>query len=161
MAFEFTNRKSFVPADIRVNRGDVARQGARQISASGFQLSDTIRKYAEDQTTLTKAYEEKRAKKLAAGVEILFDDVTYTGADGIERTRQIAKGYKTPENLIGTSWAAVTFDEEAAKVYTEQAIATANTILNEEKLISKDRQKDILKESQLLQKSQLRNNQKI
>ena len=138
MAFEFTNRKSFVPADIRVNRGDVARQGARQISASGFQLSDTIRKYAEDQTTLTKAYEEKRAKKLAAGVEILFDDVTYTGADGIERTRQIAKGYKTPENLIGTSWAAVTFDEEAAKVYTEQAIATANTILNEEKLISKE-----------------------
>ena len=135
MAFEFQKTRSFNPAEIRVNRGDQLKRSSQSIAQSEFSLSESTRRFVDNQTEKTKVYEQNRAKKLAAGAEIIFEDVTYTGADGIERTRKLAKGYKTPENLIGTSWAAVTFDEEVAKVYADAAVTTANSIINQEKEI--------------------------
>jgi len=135
MAFEFKQSRSFNPAEIQVNRGNQLGRASQTAAQSGFALSESTRRFVDQQTALTKDYEQKRAKKLAAGAEIVFEDVTYTGADGIERTRKLATGYKTPEKLLSTSWAAVTFDEEVVKVYTDAAINTANSILNQEKEI--------------------------
>ena len=138
MAFEFQKRRLFNPATIAVNRGGALERAAQQQGAAGFNLAEGLRQFVDKKTAETKSYEEERAKKLAGGATIVYEDITYTGADGIERTRKIAKNYKTPENLLGTSWAATTFDEEAAKVYTDAAANTANEILNMEKELSKE-----------------------
>ena len=137
MAFEFQKSRSFNPAEIRVNRGDQLKRSSQSIAQSEFSLSESTRRFVDNQTEKTKVYEQNRAKKLAAGAEIIFEDVTYTGADGIERTRKLAKGYKTPENLIGTSWAAVTFDEEVAKVYADAAVKLILLLIKKKKSCNK------------------------
>lgn len=138
MAFEFQKRRLFNPATIGVNRGRALERAAQQQGAAGFNLSEGLRRFVDNTTAETKKYEEERSKKLGAGATIVYEDITYTGADGIERTRKIAKNYKTPENLLGTSWGAVTFDEEAAKAFSDAALGTANEILNMEKELSKE-----------------------
>lgn len=138
MAFEFQKRRLFNPATIGVNRGSALERAAQQQGAAGFNLSEGLRRFVDNTTAETKKYEEERGKKLGAGATIVYEDITYTGADGIERTRKIAKNYKTPENLLGTSWGAVTFDEEAAKAFSDAALGTANEILNMEKELSRE-----------------------
>jgi len=81
--------------------------------------------------------EKKLGKKLGQQAEIIYEDQTYTDASGNTRTHKVAVNYKTPEELLTTSWSASAYDEEAADTYVKAVVLNAKQILDDERLLAR------------------------
>lgn len=139
MAFKRSTRKTFNPATIGVNRGNALARLNQVVGQSQTALNETFLNLADNQLSELKKSEIKKGENLGRQAEIQFEDITFTDDQGNTRTQTITKGYKTPEELINTSWAAHAFDEQVAKTYIDAVVASADKILQTEKQLLKGR----------------------
>ena len=139
MAFKKEQRTTFNPATIQVNRGQGARQLASAIGEQGSTYSAGVNNFIKNRLAEMEEKEKKLGEKLGKQLEIVYQDKTYTDSEGNTRTHKVATNYKTPENLLTTSWSTVTFDDQAADTYAKAIVQNANQILDDEKLILKQK----------------------
>lgn len=137
MAFKKTQSTSFNPASIQVNRGQGARQLGASIGELGTANSRGVNNFINNRLNEMEDKEKKLGKKLGQQAEIIYEDQTYTDATGNTRTHKVAVNYKTPEELLTTSWSASAYDEEAADTYVKAVVLNASQILDDEKLLAR------------------------
>ena len=137
MALKRDTRKSFNPADIRVNRGSALGALSDAVGRTETLINQTALDFADNQLTKLKKDEIAKGEMLAQQAEIQYEDFTFTDADGNQRIQKIARSYKTPDDLINTSWAAHAFNEQVAKTYLDAVVVSADDILQTEKQILK------------------------
>lgn len=137
MAFEKTNRRTFNPANITVNRGDsMAQYGATATQAKFQQISDQ-QNLLDKKLGEYKADEKLEGTKLAESTDMVMEDRTFTKKDGTTSTYSIPVKYNKPEDLIKTSWAANTYDDQIEKSYTDAIITSGNEMILAEKSLQK------------------------
>ena len=137
MALKRDTRKGFNPADIRVNRGSALGSLSDTVGRTETLINQTVLDFADNQLTKLKKDEIAKGEMLAQQAEIQYEDFTFTDADGNQRTQKIARSYRTPDDLINTSWAAHAFNEQVAKTYLDAVVVSADDILQTEKQILK------------------------
>ena len=139
MTFKRSSRKAFNPATIGVNRGNALGRLSQAIGQTQSALNNTFLNLADNQLNELKKNEIKKGENLGKQAEIQYEDITFTDDQGNTRTQRITRGYKTPEDLINTSWASHAFDEQVAKTYIDAVVASADNILQTEKQLLKGR----------------------
>lgn len=137
MALKRSSRKSFNPATIGVNRGSALGRLNQVVGQTESALNDTFLNLADNQLNELKKSEIKKGENLGKQAEIQYEDIYFTDDEGNTRTQRVTRGYKTPEELINTSWASHAFDEQVAKTYVDAVVASADTILQTEKQLLK------------------------
>ena len=137
MAFEKTNKRTFNPANITVNRGDSIASYGKQVTQQQFQLTDTFQNVIANEVDQYKSRQKIEGKKLALETEIVYEDQEITNENGETSTHRVPVRYNRPEESIKTSWAANVYDEQIEEQYTNALVTSGNELILDLKLQSK------------------------
>ena len=133
MAYEKTSRRTFNPANITVNRGDSMSQYGATATQAAFKKIGDQQNLLDKKLGEYKADEKLEGTKLAESTDMVMEDRIFTKKDGTTSTYSIPVKYNKPEDLIQTSWASNTYDEQIEKSYTDAIITSGNEMILAEK----------------------------
>jgi len=121
-------------SQIGVRRSTAFDTQMAQVQRNNEIVSRTLTDFINDSLGSTKEIEEARGRELAKTTGINYEVFEYEDADGVMQSVKLPVGYQTPESLLTTSFASLTFNEEIADRYYKKTLSDAFDIIQTEEL---------------------------